>query len=101
MNNLKHISGPWNYKRQGFQISIGNEDTGATKHGHNYTVCKIDDNSMQAEANAQLIAAAPDLLELLQWAINEIESTPDELSDALLGLIKLKAQKAIEKATQI
>lgn len=55
------IPGEWNYKRQGFKITVGNNDTGATKNGHDYTVCIIEDNSFQAEANARLIASAPTL----------------------------------------
>ena len=91
--NTKHTSGEW-YAKDGqiYPLQTGK------------TLCIIpyfDKENEQQKADQTLIAAAPDLLELLQWAVNEIESTPDELSDALLGLIKLKAQKAIEKATQI
>ena len=97
--NTKHTRGPWKYDKQKSMIiakELG-EDT--------ETIMVVNllgaMGSYDVEADAQLIAAAPDLLELLQWAVNEIESTPDELSDALLGLIKIKARKAIEKATQI
>lgn len=65
MENTQHTPGKWNYKRQGFNITIGNEDTGATKHGHDYTVAVIHDNSFQAEANARLIASAPEMLDAL------------------------------------
>lgn len=47
--------------------------------------------------NAQLIANAPNMAELLQWIVTEIETTPDELSDALLGMIKLKAQRQLNE----
>jgi len=30
---------------------------------------------------------------LLKWVVNEIETTPDELSDALLGMIKIKCNQ--------
>jgi len=58
--------GNWNYKIQGFKITIGNDDSGRTKHGHDYTVAIIDDNSLQAEANAKLIAAAPEMFEMIR-----------------------------------
>lgn len=54
----------------------------------------------ETAANAKLIAASPELLETLNWIVNEIETTPEQLSDALLGLIKIKAISAIKKATE-
>jgi len=32
-------------------------------------------------------------IDLLKWVVNEIETTPDELSDALLGMIKIKCNQ--------
>jgi hypothetical protein len=46
------------------------------------------------------INTASQMANLLEWIITEIENTPDCLSDALLGLIKIKADKAIKKATE-
>jgi hypothetical protein len=53
-------------------------------------------NLDEAKANASLITSAPDMANLLEWIITEIETTPDCLSDALLGLIKLKAKSIID-----
>lgn len=61
----QHTAGKWLYKRQGFKITIGTENEANLKSGHNYTVAVIDDNSMQAEANARLLAAAPELLQMV------------------------------------
>ena len=47
----------------------------------------------EAQANAKLIASAPDLLEALQELYNSIDSCMD-----LTPKVLLKAQKAIEKA---
>jgi len=48
------------------------------------------------EANAAYTALAVNNLHLLadfiEWCVDEIEQTPDELSDALLGMIKIKAK---------
>jgi hypothetical protein len=53
-------------------------------------------NLDEAKANASLITSAPDMANLLEWIIKEIETTPDILSDALLGLIKLKAKHIVD-----
>jgi len=60
-----------------------------------------EDNGItpEMEANAKLIASSPEMLWLLGWIVNEIETTPDELSDALLGLIKIRCNETIKKAT--
>jgi len=34
---------------------------------------------------------------LLKWVVNEIETTPDELSDALLGMIKIKCNQLLTR----
>jgi hypothetical protein len=57
---------------------------------------KDNENHLMAQ---NLLAAAPDLLQTLKYIVNEIETTPDQLSDALLGLIKIKARQAMNKAT--
>ena len=52
----------------------------------------------EVRANARLIAAAPDLLDALRFIAREIATTPHELDDALLGIIKIISYKAITKA---
>ena len=88
---MKHTKGEWNYKIQGFKITIGNDDSGATKNGHDYTVCEINDNSFQAEANAQLIVAAPELLERL----TNLTATMLLLQNQLTDLGKQKVNEAL------
>lgn len=78
---IKHTAGKWLYKRQGFKITIGTENEANLKSGHNYTVAVIEDNSYQAEANARLLAAAPELLQMvydLKLSIKRL--TQDDLS---------------------
>ncbi len=96
----QHTAGTWMYKRQGFKITIGNEDTGATKNGHDYTIAIIDDNSFQAEANAKIIAAAPELLETLIGTMQALSRmidkyNPDDIEAEWIG----NANEAIRKAT--
>jgi hypothetical protein len=92
--NHNYTPGPWNYKVQGFKISIGNKDTGATKNGHDYTTAIIEDNSFQAEANAKLMAAGPELLESCIELLGFIERNfPTEDGEAIID-----ARAAIKKA---
>jgi hypothetical protein len=100
---MKHTTGQWKAVAQmpeGYSIETNEGKVIA------FTQCDEDYNSenpiIRAEemANANLIASAPEMLNLLEWIASEIENTPDCLSDALLGLIKIKANKAIKKATE-
>ena len=75
---VEPIPGPWHYKKNGFQITIGNESTRHDYLEHDYTVCVIEDNSFQAESNACLIAAAPDLLKQLKSAREMIASAMEK-----------------------
>lgn len=67
----RHTPGPWHYEMDGFQISIGDESTRHDYLKHDRTVAVIRDNSAHAEADARLIAAAPDLLEALEGMIEK------------------------------
>jgi hypothetical protein len=69
----KHTPGPWHYQFNGFAITIGDESTRHNYLEHDYTVAKIGGNSMQDEANARLIAAAPDLLEACEEALGQLK----------------------------
>ncbi|HEY9453453.1 MAG TPA: hypothetical protein VIR82_12320 [Bradyrhizobium sp.] len=92
----KHTQGPWD-----FQEEYG--DTGqrftAVRDGRYETVCIIDGH--ENEADARLIAAAPDLLEALKEAESLLEQTLRwrgegwECSEAeLLGGIRAAIAKA-------
>jgi len=63
MSEAKHMPGPWSRYNDGPCPNIFIE---STKGG---SVCKIANNSY-AEANAHLIAAAPELLEALEAVID-------------------------------
>lgn len=70
-------------------------------HGGADLIAKFKNNNDQQESNAQYAALAVNnlnqLAEFAEWVVKEIETTPDELTDALLGLIKLKAKEALNK----
>lgn len=63
------------------------------EYGNTIAVTYSDEGSN----NAKLMAKAPEMEELLKWIVEEATNTPKELSDALLGLIKLKANTILYK----
>ena len=74
---MKHTPGPWEVSEEWHgdlyidSYIEGEGDTALAKIVNN--VCKTD----QAEANARLIAAAPDLLEACKEALNVLEDWDD------------------------
>ncbi len=86
-----HTPGPWQFKElslgEGFEIS-------GTEYSNNYALCSAVGKSWE-EADAHLIAAAPELLEALQSIMSsKVESNPE-----LWHRAKLAACAAIAKAT--
>ena len=65
MTNAKHTPGPWQYRATGFYQNpfkiLAPRRTGAVANIPHSTIARDGEQ----EANAQLIAAAPDLLEAL------------------------------------
>ena len=62
----EHLPGPWEYDPEYKQILSGI-----------YLVANMPDG-MDTEANARLIAAAPELLEVCKWACNFFDGKIDE-----------------------
>jgi vacuolar-type H+-ATPase subunit D/Vma8 len=95
---MKHTQGQWFISNQNNELKVKVRNTMMG------TICTINedyynldqDYNNEVEANASLIASAPDMANLLEWIIAEIENTPDTLSNALLGLIKLKAKHMVD-----
>ena len=96
---IEYTPGPWIYKRDGFDITIGNESTRHAYLANDRTVAVIHDNSMVAEANAALIASAPDLLAVAEGCLGYFDYMASQDSDFTpdpAWLAPLRA--AIEKA---
>ena len=89
---MKHTTGQW----MQFKGNIVTKSKSTLPIDYDSNICKMNVNLDEAKANASLITSAPDMANLLEWIITEIETTPDCLSDALLGLIKLKAKSIID-----
>jgi len=97
----KHTPGPW-YTRHG-QISSETSTHGCTIADCNATANGISDK--EVEANARLIAAAPDLLAALEECITsegaacfgDIENHPELMQRRLYAIADI-AREAIKKA---
>jgi hypothetical protein len=90
MSKLQHTSGPWKECKRGdysedfdkqSQIIIGDE----------MRICAVHSYDIESEANAHLIAAAPEMLEAL---IFEAKISQNDICGIPIRLIKI-----IEKAT--
>ena len=68
MSNTKHTKGPWKYFDDKIIYDAG-------YGGPFYSICTLDGNNN--EANANLIKAAPDLLEALELLISELDASGD------------------------
>jgi len=100
----KHTPGPWIYppvkfkgQHHHFEISSSHEDFDT------YWIAKIQKvktEQYSSEANAKLIAAAPELLDALQefLDINDSKDTFDTKVDRMIKAVN-SAQDAIKKAT--
>ena len=87
----------WDYEESEKEYCITSSDG----EGMEDFICIFKKEYPNQEANAQYTALAVNnlnqLAEFAEWVVKEIETTPDELTDALLGLIKLKANEALNK----
>lgn len=103
MNNTKHTPGPWDVKHSESKPAF---NVIGTALGGKYKIARCpyvvlqqgesrdilnDRECKEAEANAKLIAAAPEMLEALQVVMND-----DIEWDAVEKMVK----EAIKKATQ-
>lgn len=92
MSDTKHTPGPWN----AVELEDGNIVTGNTRHCGN--VCELDLGT-ESDANARLIAAAPELLEALERALRWFDGDfPYGHEDVERGETAAAARAAIEKA---
>ena len=101
MADVKHTPGPWAVDSDGSGWYI----EATPERGHSLAFIaspefqeEPDTSASEAEANARLIAAAPDLLEALQWLV-DILPDPDLDNDELQRTWTRRARAAIAKAT--
>lgn len=96
----KHTPGPWTLSKTDDYVIE------AVKAGSPYEVCTYmvdSDNEAEDLANARLIAAAPDLLDVVQLIIKEWEKPTEGVQVgeliARLSQYSVEARAAIAKAT--
>lgn len=112
----KHTPGPWHVttsprsgKGHGKAIVVHPHCQAKRDSVFGYVVAEIDgqyqdtrEATPEARANAQLIAAAPDLLEALQWIIEFVQERPiwfnGPFDDSPENLWLQNAKEAIAKA---
>ena len=85
----KHTPGPWTLDDRGYKYIVHKPGDGYITRD----ICRMDSSTMAAfaqEANARLIAAAPDLLEALKMLLGSTSYDPNAAC---------KARAAIAKAT--
>lgn len=83
MTNFKGTKGKWQFVRYEKTFTI--ETFGIT----NWTILQTITNEPQDEANAKLIACAPEMLEMLESLINESDDIiHPEIKKDILNLIK-------------
>lgn len=101
MTNAKHTPGPWGIDR--YVVKSGDDEGAEMLSIKN--VCRISQQpnghkqDETDEANARLIAAAPELLEALERAADELHRAQNSNGSQWLIDEEAKARAAIAKAT--
>ena len=96
MGATKHTSGPWTIE---CGKNYSNEIVGKSKTGKDWVLARTTAAKVgrdQDDANARLIAAAPDLLEALKEAQDYIAS--EERAYEMVNPVAVMARAAIAKA---
>lgn len=89
---IKHTPGPWNYDRSGYSLYVnsGRELV---------TALSMDGKRLEtSEANARLIAAAPDLLEALKEATSALEWRWERVANRAAPVHETAIQEAYNQA---
>ncbi len=97
MSNLKHTPGPWTIATVAGRNGRNRATIGCNVHPHTRTVCSIYLLSEVDQHNAKLIAAAPDLLDALYYAMGglpDTEGLPPGVADHI-EKIRVRIMKAI------
>jgi hypothetical protein len=87
MSEIKHTPGPWSYE-------AGQEDFVYDAKGNVVADTWYYACGEKSEANARLIATAPDLLEAANWAANYIDTILDPNAWKVLDSLRAAIAKA-------
>lgn len=101
---MKHTPGPWkHYRRSSTDPDELHRFFIAQPEGNNHIIANTikEYESIDDEANARLISAAPELLTALINLLEDVEFAQPKIDSGLIGNKQIrKARQAIEKATQ-
>lgn len=98
-DSKKHTPGPWHVDPKAAEESFF-EDVSILRHDGLAVAVAVHNGDIvppEPEANARLIAAAPDLLEALKLCVDNIQGIADE-EDLPSTAIRAKARAAIDRA---
>lgn len=100
----KHTPGPWEWDGNTLKPSAGSFETSAVhsildaEGGYGYLGSKVSDTQAELDADRQLIAAAPDLLEALQVVVADWTAQFERAGHMAPAWCR-QARAAIAKAT--
>jgi hypothetical protein len=100
MTNATHTPGPW---RSDWQFIVAPDPAGVHQDIYIAEIAETDEDnrvapSEQQQANARLIAAAPDLLDALAYFYNIIHDYPSSIRKGYVKHAKDMAREALAKA---
>jgi hypothetical protein len=95
----KYTPGPWAFDNSGFVYPSNNGQHPSEKDMICQFFSKSERDFDNCEANAKLIAAAPDLLEALKEMLRHTDGNCAELPTTTFSKAERNARAAIEKAT--
>lgn len=91
-----HTPGPWSYVKEGNNIVIGKNNPEWNPDIIALIIAKTVGNSEMCQANARLIASAPDLLEackeMAQWIADETDGALEGLPHWLRVIAKAEGK---------
>lgn len=97
----KHTPGPWQLKVAEFggphEVSFAPKSYGriASVFTPGFQNLPEAPTTQECEANARLIAAAPDLLEALEAALEYLDANPDDYSNPRANIARAAIAKAL------
>lgn len=99
---MKHTPGPWKFN--GHSLSGNHFNVIGTQLGNKFKIARcpyeVEGDKEEAEANAKLAAAAPELLEALQGVVRMHDWCSANGSPVLSPHLESLVKQAINKATK-